>query len=294
MQTGQRARLQLVAAAVLFSTGGAAIKATTLTGWQVAGLRSGIAAIALALFLPGVIRGIRPRALLVAVAYAATLILFVTANKLTTSANTIFLQSTGPLYILLLAPWLLREHIRGLDFAVMLAVGAGLALFFIGTDQPVRTAPAPFEGNVLAALSGFTWALTLMGFRWIAADSRSGTVGGAAVLGNALAALVCLPMMLPLAPPGLGDWLAIGYLGLFQIALAYAMVTWAVPHVPAFEVSILLLVEPALNPIWSWLVHGERPGAWAIAGGILILSATTLRGWWESRSAGRRAAPADA
>jgi len=101
-------------------------------------------------------------------------------------------------------------------------------------------------------------------------------------------------MMLPLAPPGLGDWLAIGYLGLFQIALAYAMVTWAVPHVPAFEVSILLLVEPALNPIWSWLVHGERPGAWAIAGGVLILSATTLRGWWESRGAGGRAAPDDA
>jgi drug/metabolite transporter (DMT)-like permease len=294
MQTSRRARLQLVAAAVLFSTGGAAIKATTLTGWQVAGLRSAIAALALALFLPGAVRSIRPRTMLVAVAYAATLILFVTANKLTTSANTIFLQSTGPLYILLLAPWLLREHIRGVDFAVMLAVGAGLALFFIGTDPPMRTAPAPFEGNLLAALSGFTWALTLMGFRWIAANSRGGTVGGAVVLGNALAALFCLPMMLPLGAPGLTDWLAIAYLGLFQIALAYAMVTWAMPHVPAFEVSILLLVEPALNPVWSWLLHGERPGPWAIAGGVLILSTTTLRGWWESRGPGRRAAPADA
>jgi drug/metabolite transporter, DME family len=294
MQISQRARLQLVAAAVLFSTGGAAIKATTLTGWQVAGLRSAIAALALGLFLPGAVRSIRPRTVLVAVAYAATLILFVTANKLTTSANTIFLQSTGPLYILLLAPWLLRERTRGLDFAVMLAVGAGLALFFIGTDQPVRTAPAPFEGNVLAALSGFTWALTLMGLRWMVADPRGGSVGGAVVLGNVIAALFCLPKMLPLGAPVLADWLAIAYLGLFQIALAYAMVTWAVPHVPAFEVSILLLVEPALNPVWSWLVHGERPGPWAIAGGVLILSASTLRGWWESRGAGQRAAPADA
>jgi drug/metabolite transporter (DMT)-like permease len=133
-----------------------------------------------------------------------------------------------------------------------------------------------------------------MGFRWIAADSRSGTVGGTVVLGNALAALACLPMMLPLGAPGLADWLAILYLGLFQIALAYAMVTWAVPHVPAFEVSILLLVEPALNPLWSWLVHGERPGPWAIVGGVLILGATTLRGWWESRGSGPRAAPVDA
>jgi len=294
MQTSRRARLQLVAAAVLFSTGGAAIKATTLTGWQVAGLRSAIAALALGLFLPGAVRSIRPRVILVAVAYASTLILFVTANKLTTSANTIFLQSTGPLYILLLAPWLLRERIRGLDLAVMLAVGAGLALFFIGSDQPMRTAPAPFEGNLLAALSGFTWALTLMGLRWIGSDPHGGTVGGAVVLGNVLAALFCLPKMLPLGPVPLPDWIAIAYLGLFQIALAYAMVTWAVPHVPAFEVSILLLVEPALNPVWSWLVHGERPGPWAIAGGMLILSASTLRGWWESRGSSQRAAAADA
>jgi drug/metabolite transporter (DMT)-like permease len=265
MQIGQRARIQLVAAAVLFSTGGAAIKATTLTGWQVAGLRSAIAAVALALFLPGAVRSIRPRAMLVAVAYAATLILFVTANKLTTSANTIFLQSTGPLYILLLAPWLLREHIRGLDLAVMLAVGAGLALFFIGTDQPVRTAPAPVEGNVLAALSGFTWALTLMGFRWIAVDSRSGTVGGAVVLGNVLAALACLPMMLPLAPPGLG-------IGSRSAISASSRSRWPTRWSPGrHRTCAPSSIDPAPGRTGAesgLVVAGPRgaAGAWAIAG----------------------------
>ena len=277
MHPTQRARLQLVVAAVLFSTGGAFIKATAMTSWQLASLRSGIAACALALLLPEARHGLRPRTFVVSLAYAATLVLFVTANKLTTSANTIFLQATGPLYILLLAPWLLRERIRGSDVAFMAVVGVGLVLFFLGADPPMRTAPAPFQGNVLAALSGLTWALTLMGLRWMGADGSGGSPAGAVVLGNAIACLATLPMALPFAGIGAADWAAILYLGLFQIALAYAFVTKAVGRLPALDTSIILLIEPALNPVWSWLVHGERPGPWAIAGGALILGATALR-----------------
>jgi DME family drug/metabolite transporter len=273
----QRARLQLVAAAVLFSTGGAVIKATAMTSWQVACLRSGIAAVALALLLPAAMGSIRPRTFVVSIAYAATLVLFVTANKLTTSANTIFLQATGPLYILLLAPLLLKERIRSSDVAFMAVVGIGLLLFFMGTDVPVPTAPAPFQGNALAALSGFTWALTLMGLRWMGADESGGSPAGAVVLGNGIAFLVTLPMALPFSGTGAMDWIAIGYLGVFQIALAYAFVTRAVGKLPALEISIILLVEPVLNPIWSWLVHGERPGPWALVGGVLIIGATALR-----------------
>jgi drug/metabolite transporter (DMT)-like permease len=243
----------------------------------VASLRSGIAALALALLLPEARHGLRRRTFVVSLAYAATLVLFVTANKLTTSANTIFLQATGPLYILLLAPWLLRERVRGADAAFMAVVAVGLVLFFVGTDAPVRTAPAPFEGNILAALSGFTWALTLMGLRWMGADESGGSPAGAVVLGNALACLVTLPMALPFTGIAAADWGAILYLGLFQIALAYAFVTKAVGKLPALEISIILLIEPALNPVWAWLVHDERPGPWALAGGALILGATALR-----------------
>ena len=94
-----KARLLLVTAAVLFSTGGAAIKWTTLTAWQVAGIRSLIAAIALLVLLPDARRHWSRRNWLVGIVYAATLVLFVTANKLTTSANAIYLQTTAPLYI---------------------------------------------------------------------------------------------------------------------------------------------------------------------------------------------------
>ena len=99
-------RLQLLAAAVLFSTGGAAIKATTLTAWQVASFRSGVAALAVLLLVPAARRGFSPKVFLVSIAYAATMVLFVASNKATTAANAIFLQSAAPLYVLLLAPWL--------------------------------------------------------------------------------------------------------------------------------------------------------------------------------------------
>jgi len=99
-----KARFQLIGAALLFSTGGAAIKAAAFTGLQIATFRSGFAALALLLLAPGVRRGWTPQAVLVGVAYAACLTLFVLANRLTTAANTIFLQSTAPLYVLILAP----------------------------------------------------------------------------------------------------------------------------------------------------------------------------------------------
>jgi len=96
------ARLSVVAAALLFSTGGAAIKGTSMTVFQVAGFRSGVAAAAIALLLPSARRGFGLGLLPAAIAYAATLICFVAATKLTTAASAIFLQTTAPIWVLVL------------------------------------------------------------------------------------------------------------------------------------------------------------------------------------------------
>jgi drug/metabolite transporter (DMT)-like permease len=283
-------RLQLLAAAVLFSTGGAAIKSISLSSWQLAGFRSGIAALVLLLLVPSARRGWSWRTVLVGIAYAVTMVLFVAANKLTTAANTIFLQSTAPLYLLLLGPWLLKEPIRREDLLVMAAVGIGMILFFVGAPEPVATAPDPVRGNLLAAASGVAWAFTVVGLRWMGSrESRAGEGGSAlatVVVGNLIAFVACLPFALPVAPVPTGDWLTLGYLGAFQVAGAYIFLTRGLRHVPALEASTVLLVEPALNPVWAWLVHGEAPGAWAIAGGVLILGATAVKTWWDARPAG--------
>lgn len=272
-----RSRLEILAAALLFSTGGAAIKATALTSWQVASFRSGVAALTVFLLLPAARRGWSWRVLLVSVTYAGTMVTFVAANKLTTSANAVFLQSTSPLYVLLASPFLLHEKIRGRDLAFIAVVALAMGLFFVERSPVAATAPDPRLGNILALVSGVLYAAMIMGLRWL-----GGRVGGGenslstVVAGNAIACLACLPFALP-APVGAADVAVIGYLGVFQIGAAYVLLTNGLRHVAALEASTLLLLEPALNPFWSWIVHGERPGAWALAGGAVILGATLVK-----------------
>jgi drug/metabolite transporter (DMT)-like permease len=275
--------LLLLAAGLLFSTGGAAIKAASLTGWQVASFRSGVAALVLLAVLPNARRQWHWRMLPVAAAYAATLVLFVLANRLTTSANAIFLQATAPLYVLLLGPFLLHEPIRRADLCYMLAVGAGLVLFFAGRDTAVVTAPDPPRGNLLALGSGVTYALMLAGLRWH--GRRGGEDSGIATVaaGNLIAFAAALPMALPVHAFSARDAAVVLYLGVAQVGLAYWCLTRAIRHVPAFEATTMLQIEPAMNPVWTWLAYGERPTLWALAGGAVIVSATLVNTWWGRR-----------
>ena len=140
-------RLMVLAAALLFSTGGAAVKLCTLTGWQVACLRSAIAALALLVLLPDARRGWSWRTLPVACAYGATMICFVISSKLTTSANAVFLQSAAPLYVLVLGPILLAEPIRRRDLLFMAALIGGMVLIF-GGHQPQHATRRQAPGHV--------------------------------------------------------------------------------------------------------------------------------------------------
>lgn len=276
MSDHARHSFRIFTAAALFSTAGAAIKATTLSSWQVAGLRAAFAALTVFVLLPETRRHLTRRAAAVGVAYAATVILFVQANKLTTAANAIFIQSTSPLYILLLGPWLLRERVRRRDIAFLVAIVAGVALFFVDVDAPASTAPDPLRGNLIALGSGFACGLMMVGLRWLAREERLSSAS-AVLIGNVLAALFCLPLALPLSGVRPLDLSIVAYLGIVQIGVAYFFLTKAMTHVGALETALLLFVEPVLSPLWAWLVHGERPGAWSLAGGGVILGATLVR-----------------
>lgn len=293
-------RGQLLMAALLFSTGGAAIKACDLTGWQVAGFRSGVAALALLILLPGARRRPSRGQLLVACAYAATLILYVLANKLTTASNAIFLQSTAPLYVLVLSRVWLDEPIRPRDLAFMAALGLGMALFFVGTEPPRKTATDPFLGNILGACAAVGWAFTVAGLRWLARDEAAsegradGLAVGATVWGNVLVFVACLPFALPVERSTPSDWGWVVYLGVFQIGVAYLFMTRSVRIVPALEASLLLLVEPVLNTVWAWWFHGEVPGPWAQAGAAIILLATLAHALRSTPAVPRPEAPIEA
>ncbi len=276
-------RSKIVVAAVLFSTGGAAIKWCGFDGWQLAAFRSGIACATMLLLIPEARRGWSWRSGLVGCAYAATTLLYVQANKHTTAASAIFLQSTSPLFILVLAPWLLGEHATRRDLLQMAMMGLGLVLFFVGLDQPSATAPDPRLGDVLAATCAVTWAFTVIGYRWIVA--RGGSVATAAASGSLTACLVALVAAQPLAAGRPVDWAVVAFLGVCQLGVPYVFLVRAIPRLRALEVALFMLIEPVLNPVWAWLVHGERPGPAALVGGGLILGATVVRSLVDARYA---------
>jgi drug/metabolite transporter, DME family len=288
MADHSRARLGVITAAAIFSTGGAAIKLTTLSGVQVACFRSAVAALAVLVLAPESRRGWTWRTWVASVAYAACLTLFVLANKLTTSANTIFLQSAAPLYLLLLGPWLLKERVKRADLLVLGAMAAGLACVFLGTAPATQIALDPARGNLFALASGVAWAFIVIGLRWLGrAESATGhqppSPMTAVVLGNLLAALANLPFAFPVVSLTATDAATVLFLGVVQVGVAYLLLGRALEHLGAFEASLLLMVEPALNPFWSWLVHGETPGPWSLLGGGMILGAAALKSALDSR-----------
>ena len=276
-------RLRVLAAAALFSSGGAAVKAAAhLTGWQVASFRSAVATLTFLLLLPEARRRPNLRVLAVGVTYSVTMILFVLSNKLTTAASAIYLQATAPFWVVLLSPWLLGEKVRAADLVYMAALGLGMGCFFAGLDPVSATAPNPLLGNILAALSGLTWAVTIMGLRALGRGEESW--GPASALwGSVITALVCLPKALPVVGTTVADWAIIAYLGTFQVGVGYVFLLRGLKRVRAIEASLLLLLEPVLNPVWAWIVQGERPGAWSIAGAAVILLATAAKSVWDAR-----------
>ena len=123
-------RARLIAAAVLFSTGGTAIKLVEFGAWQIVAVRAAISCVAMLVLIPEARRGWDGRAALVGIAYGATTVLFVLSNTLTTAAGAVFLQNTSPLFVLLLAPWLLGERATASDLRYMAVLGVGMLLLF--------------------------------------------------------------------------------------------------------------------------------------------------------------------
>ena len=264
-----RAVLAILGAAVLWSTGGLFIKWTPLGPLGVVCGRSLVTALFYLLVLRPKLREARWTT---SICYAGMILTFVSATKLTTAANAIFLQYTGPAYVLLLAPWLLGERFRRLDALCVAASLAGMSLFFVGKVEAGQLA-----GNVLGAVSGVFFGLTILFLRRDSATG-SGDALPSTTAGNLLAAAVALPFCFRELPgvgaAGLG---ALLYLGVVQMGIAYLLFGRGLRHVPAAEASLLSMLEPTFNPVWVYLGTGERPGPLAILGGAIVVASVAVR-----------------
>jgi drug/metabolite transporter (DMT)-like permease len=272
-----RAVLFLVIAAILWSSGGLLIKLVAWNPLAIAGTRSAFAALVMLAFRRRMRLSWSFAQLGGAACYAATVILFVLANKWTTAANAILLQYTAPIYVALFSYWFLRERITKLDVVAIAATIGGMILFFLDD-----LSGGGIAGNFIAILSGIAFAGTALFLRKQKDTSPLESV----FLGNIVAFLIGLPLMVRSSPNATG-WLGLVLLGVFQLGCSYILYAEAMKYVTALEGILIPVIEPILNPIWVFLLVGERPGRWAVLGGTIVLLSITLRCLHALREPGR-------
>jgi drug/metabolite transporter (DMT)-like permease len=252
---------------ILWSSGGLLIKGVDWHPIAIAGARSGVSALVIWLAFRGQPLSWSKAQIGGAVAYAATVILFVSATKLTTAANAILLQYTTPIYVALFGAWALNEKPTTSDWETIGVIAGGMGLFFL--DQ---VSAGGLLGNLFGLASGATLAAFLLCMR----KQKDAAPFGTVLLGNAVTAVIGLPFMLG-SSPGIDVWVNIALLGVFQLGLAYVCYSVAIKYVTALETSLIGAIEPVLNPVWVFLMLGEKPGLWAMIGGSIILVAVTIR-----------------
>ena len=258
----RKAILFLILAALLWSTAGAFVKALD---WQPLSLLAGrgiFTSILFLLYMHRLPQKVTHWTLLAAGGSIATQFLFVTSTRLTTAANSIFLQYTAPIYVVLLAYWLLREKPSRTDWIAMVTIFLGLILFF--GDQ---LSPDGFYGNILAVLSGVTSAIMMVSFR----AQKDGSPEDSILIASLAIAIFGFPSILK-ETQTITNWLSIAYLGIFQIGLAFIFFTKGIKHIPALEANLIGTLEPILNPVWVFLFLGERMGKSALLGGLVVLA----------------------
>lgn len=264
------ARWSIIGAALLWSTGGAAIKVADLGALQIAGGRAFFAGLAVFILFPSARQRFTRRIGWTALAYAAVTTLFVVANRYTTTANAIFLQNIAPIWVLLFGVrWLgerpTRPELWSIPFALL---GSGLFL-------AEGLSAGRLLGDAAALLASLAYATLIVRYR-----SLSPGEGLAATLaGNLIVVVLTLPVLLGLLsePPTASDWSALIYLGVVQQALAAFLFVRGVIQTSALEASLLILVEPLLAPIFAFVAVGETIGATAAVGAALVLGATVVR-----------------
>ena len=283
MTLQRKGSILVLIAALLWSTGGLFIKSVSLDAWGVSFWRSLFAVVTLYIVYRANIEKIthheneswfHGHTVLACFFYAALLILFVMATKLTTSANAIFLQFTAPIYVLFFEPLLTKTKIKRADvITVLIAIGA-MGLFFIGKFDT-----RSYWGNVAALASGICFAAYALMLKHDRASEA--TRWRIPILGHLVIVVAMLVVSATtstsLALTSTNDLLMLGFLGVVQIGIAYSFFTFGLSYVRALDALLLSMLEPVLNPVWVYLGLGEVPTRYAIIGGAIILALVAFR-----------------
>ena len=257
--------------ALIWSLAGLNIKVITWAPYAIPGGRGLIAALLLA---PMVIKSknkqINRYVIGCAVCYTAFNYCFIASTKLTTSAIAIIMQYTAPIYVAMLSWTFLRERVTKVDIVSLICVFTGMLLFFMDSTGCGRTL-----GNVIAIFNGVTFA----GISIFLRLQKNGDPVISMFLGNVFSAIVGIPFMSMAGFPDKTNLFLLLILGALA-ALSYAIYAKASTSLSALEIVLLPVIDPIMNPVWVFLIIGEKPGTVSIVGAVIILISVTLRVIW--------------
>ena len=266
-------QIAVLATAFLWSTSGLLIKLLTWHPIVIAGARSIIAAcflLVLRLLFPPPAKVKNPAFPFWAATFGNvfTMLTFVIANKLTASANVILLQYGAPVWAALLGWWLIKEKPRWEHWCALLLVIGGLFIFFregLGSGS--------FGGDALSVFSGVLFAAHTVFLRML----KDGNPRDAILMSHVITGIVSVPFMI-LYPPSLSvpSLLPILYMGFIQIGLASVLFSYGIKRVSAVQAMLTATLEPICNPIWVFIIIGEKPSVSALIGGGIILCAVVF------------------
>ena len=262
--------IEMLICATLWSVAGIFMKLLPWNGFAVAGLRSLIAGLTVAAYI--LLRGmhiiINRRTLITGAFTACVYTCFAVANKLTTAANAIVLQFTSPVFIVIFSALILKKRIRRNDALVVSFTLIGIALFFF--DQ---LKPGYILGNFVAIAAGMFMAGMFMAVGELEGEQRFSGI----LIGQSLTFLVGLPFIIATRPEfTVVSTLSILVLGVFQLGISYILYVESTKYCPPLACCLLGAAEPLLNPVWVLIFDGERPGVFALIGGVIVVVSITL------------------
>jgi drug/metabolite transporter (DMT)-like permease len=227
------------------------------------------------IFLPFVRRNemsFRPALWLTGLAFALMNALFISAMALGSSANTILLQYTAPLWVYLVYVGVLGEPANRRGSAAMLIGLAGIAILIAGGWTGSQLPPI-----ALALASGMAYATVMIGLR----VQRGVSSRWLTTFNHLFAAIALIPILWREPLPSLPQLGVLLLYGTLQLSLAYWLLAIGLRSVPPQEAATLTLIEPVLNPVWAYLAspETETPTVWTLAGGTCILGALVWRYW---------------
>lgn len=266
-----RGRLLVLLTGILWSLAGVFIKFLELHPLTIVFYRSLFASFFFFLFVRKTGWMVSVPLLVSVVSYTAAISFFVWANKLTTAANAIILQYTAPIFVFLFVRLLFHEAISRTNLMTLLLGMAGVGIIFRGSaGQP------DVVGVMMAILSGFLFSIYMTNLRFL----KGVDPGYLTLVNNLVCWLALLPLVRSQLNLSLGEVLALAVMGIVQLGIPYFLFSKGLETISLQEASLIVLIEPVLNPIWVALAFGEIPSVATFVGGGIILSGLGFRYVW--------------